>query len=148
MNKKQNEWNKKYNIKNSQKDNINDMIKDNIKNNRGSTTVEMCLIMPIVLGIVVLCMALLVNTIVDGKAQEVAYSTIYTYEVNMDGKNVANADNENIKIYTEKGLVKVQPSGIKGILGYSNPIVLYCTEYDKCTGRLRRWQAYGDIFQE
>ncbi|MDE6025109.1 MAG: pilus assembly protein [Lachnospiraceae bacterium] len=114
--------------------------------NSGSTTVEMCLVMPIVFIVIVLCIALLVNSSVDMKAQQMAYSTIYTYDVDMDNKDI-NIENR-WKLYTEKGFVKAEPKDIRGILGYSNQIVLYCTEYNKCTERLRRWQAYGDIFQE
>lgn len=133
----------KIDVKTNRKDK-----KNNNRNNRGSTTVEVCFVIPIVLAVIVLCISLLVNTIIDIKAQEMAYSTIYTYAINTENKEAVNLNKQKIKIKNEKGFIKAQPSGIKGILKYSNPIVLYCTEYDKCTERLRRWQAYGDIFQE
>ncbi len=149
MNNKRSKWdnkrrnNRKIDSKISRKNK-----KTNNRDNRGSTTVELCFVMPIVLGVIVLCISLLVNTIIDIKAQEMAYSSIYTYAINTDSKDAVNFNYQKIKIKNEKGLVKAQPSGIRGILKYRNPIVLYCTEYDKCTERLRRWQAYGDIFQE
>ncbi len=116
----------------------------NIKNkNLGSTTVEMCFVMPIVVFIIIFCMVLLLIPVNEIKTQEMSYSAIYTYS-----GSKGNITNEQIMLYEENGFIYGCARCIKGPLGYKTREVTYKTEYDKCTPRLRRWQMYGDIFQE
>lgn len=130
------------------------------KNNSGSTTVEMCFVMPIVFSVIIICLGILLGSVTDIRAQEMSYSAIYTYSgindfyigteyaqnnalYNKPGK----ADGQ-VKVYEKKGNLYGYTTDIEGILGIKNKNITYRTEYDKCTTRLRRWQLYGDIFQE
>lgn len=116
----------------------------NIKHkNSGSTTVEMCFVMPVVVVITIFCLMLLLIPVNDIKTQEMSYSAIYTYSGSAD-----NITNEQIMLYEENGVVYGCAKSIKEPLYSKNREVTYNTEYDKCTPRLRRWQMYGDIFQE
>lgn len=114
-----------------------------INKNSGSTTVEMCFVMPVVVVITIFCLMLLLAPINDIKAQEMAYSAIYTYSG--DAEDIIN---EQIMLYEENGFVYGSAKCKKESSYYKNREVTYKTEYDKCTPRLRRWQMYGDIFQE
>lgn len=114
-----------------------------INENSGSTTVEMCFVMPVVVVIIIFCLMLLLTPINDIKAQETSYSAIYTYS-----GDVEDIINEQIMLYEENGFVYGCAKCKKESSYYKNREVTYRTEYDKCTPRLRRWQMYGDIFQE
>ncbi|MCM1287853.1 MAG: hypothetical protein NC240_06035 [Clostridium sp.] len=113
-----------------------------IYKNSGSTTVEMCFVMPIVIFVTIFCLMLLLMPVHDIQMQELSYSAIYTYSG--DGSVI----NEQIRVYEENGFVYGCAKQIKAPLQYKDREITYKTEYDKCTPRLRRWQMYGDIFQE
>lgn len=116
----------------------------NIKRkNLGSTTIEMCFVMPVVVVITIFCLMLLLIPVNDIKRQEMSYSAIYTYSGDAE-----NNINEQLMLYEENGFVCGNAKSIKESVYYKNKKVTYKTEYDKCTPRLRRWQMYGDIFQE
>jgi len=112
-------------------------------NNSGSTTVEMCFVMPVVVFITIFCVMLLLIPVNDIKRQEMSYSAIYTYSGGAE-----NGINEQMMVYEENGFVFGCAKRIKEPLHYKSREITYKTEYDKCTPRLRRWQMYGDIFQE
>ncbi len=130
------------------------------KNNSGSTTVEMCFVMPIVFSVIVICLGILLSSVTEIRAQEMAYSAIYTYSgindfygdteytQNNALENKANKADGQVTVYEKKGNLYGYTTNIEGILGIKNKKVTYRTEYDRCTTRLRRWQLYGDIFQE
>ena len=114
-----------------------------INKNSGSTTVEMCFVMPIVIVVTIFCLMLLLMPVHDIQTQEQSYSAIYTYS-----GDSGNLVNEQIRVYEENGFVYGCARQIKASSHYKNREITYKTEYDKCTPRLRRWQMYGDIFQE
>lgn len=130
------------------------------KNNSGSTTVEMCFVMPIVFSVIVICLSILLGSVTDIRAQEMAYSAIYTYSgindfykgteyaQNNALENKPDKANGQLTVYEKNGNLYGYATNIEGILGIRNKEITYSTEYDRCTERLRRWQLYGDIFQE
>lgn len=103
----------------------------------------MCFVMPVVAVITIFCLMLLLIPVNDIKVQEMSYSAIYTYSGGAE-----DMINEQIMLYEEHGFVYGCAKCIKEFSHYKNREVTYKTEYDKCTPRLRRWQMYGDIFQE
>ncbi len=139
---------------------------DNMKENRGSITVEMCLIMPVVIGIVVFVIGIFLNTLMDFKAWGNSGVTFYSYyEGDKDETLIADEMTElinkkygeeiyidTIYSFADDGVieVRVQASDAikKGIYNYGGSSYVLKREYGKCTDRLRRWQLYGDVFLE
>lgn len=130
--------------------------------NRGSTTVEMCFVMPIILGILVMVIYLMFDAVNDSIVRGNCYTAIYTYRGDK-GKDLAGALTEGIGgalIGTDEGLLVtagagkgsvkacVHSEGDDGGYVYRVDAMEFETEYDKTTDRLRRWQFYGNVLWE
>ena len=120
---------------------------------KGSTTVEMCIIMPIILSLLVLFIFLFLSGANEGIVQGSTYMTLYTYELTgnmIEKEGILQGETQilgekmawEIKLYMKKGNVYAKAQK----LGERDRI--YGTEYGLCTSRLRRWQLYGDILWE
>lgn len=106
-------------------------------NNRGSATVEMSFIMPVIIFIIMELIWLFLGVMCDGRRQGRAYVNLYSYA----GENdmvVHNADGITCTGIYENDTVSDSVSEVRQ----------YSTEYEKRTGRLRRWQLYGDVLSE
>lgn len=123
------------------------IIKRKLHNNRGSTIIETSLIMPIVISICMAVIFIFLDVIGDGIVQGESYEAIYTYtgvsgkEENMFQRPVAG---QNGHLYCDGGFSSNADYGYC----YKGREVVYCTEYNLCTSRLRRWQLYGDVLWE
>lgn len=114
----------------------NDM---DICNNRGSSTVEMCFIMPVIVIIIAATIFLFLYAIDDARHQGVGYVNLYAYRGSDEViEGVAIGDGEISCAY----------SGEAGSYGIQRKCYIYSTEYGVRTGRLRRWQLYGDVLSE
>ena len=132
----------------------------------GSTTVEMCIIMPVLLGLIVLTTGIFISLYVDIEIFSKSYTQLYTYyQPNMNELEMkSDLEEELVKHYdgkvdvltvytcTENGVIEVKlksfDSGPEGLYVYGGGEFSYNLEYDKCTSRLRRWQLLGDIVCE
>jgi len=132
--------------------------------NKGSAVIEVCMIMPLLLGIIVLCIFLFIDSINDSVIRSDAYATLYTYNINADADEereecIININNhligvfclEDIDISEDDGEISlsVKSDYISGgnLHQYITEDKKYKTEYELCTKRLRRWQLYGDFVQ-
>ena len=130
--------------------------------NRGSTTVEMCFVMPIILGILVMVIYLMFDAVNDSIVRGNCYTAIYTYR-EVKGRDLAGALTEGIgetMIGSDEGLsvtagpgkgsvmARVTSDGDEGGYVYRVKSMKFETEYDKTTDRLRRWQFYGNVLWE
>ena len=105
--------------------------------NAGSSTVEMCFVMPIVIGIIYMVINLYLDAIYLGREQGSVYTEIY--QMSAEGIMFEDFNYNQIQTLTlnvDGGTIHV--SGEKE----------YSREYDLCTSRLRRWQLYGDVFSD
>lgn len=136
-----------------------------IADNSGSITVETCLIMPIVLGVVVLAISLFLNLFLDSKISSNSYIKLYTYYepeleadeavIELSDKLTAGYDNMDVvtvHAIAKEGVVRLELSSSdkkrSGMYVYAGNKYKYNLEYNKCTPRLRRWQAFGDVIYE
>ena len=134
------------------------------ENNKGSAIIEVCMIMPILLAIIVLCIFLFIDSINDSVIRSDAYTTLYTYNVKADKdeeqeKCIVNINNHMIGVFclsdmdicADEGEVSaaIRSDYITGgsLHQYIVEDKSYKVEYDLCTKRLRRWQVYGDVLQ-
>lgn len=131
---------------------------------RGSIVVEMSLVIPLVLWIVVNIIFVFIDSVNDSVLRMSAYTTLYQYDVEDEAQEEADKLLENINehlvgvyyldeadVSVDSGEVNVgiDSTGVSGgeIHEYKIRDLDYCTEYDLCSSRLRRWQLYGDILQ-
>ncbi len=134
------------------------------KNNKGSAVIELCFIMPMLLGIIVLCVFIFIDSINDSSIRSEVYTTLYTYNLDADAEDkktecIININNQLVGVFSVSDIDICDDEG-KICLGIENDYVSggvvhqylvgdknYEVEYDLCTDRLRRWQLYGDIVQ-
>lgn len=110
------------------------IIKEKIAN-RGSSTVEMCFIMPLIIILITAFIYLFLYIMDDGRKQAMSYVQLYTY----------NSEGEVAESYGEIYYAAAKEEGRYGI---DRKMKIYKTEYGVRTGRLRRWQLYGDVLSE
>lgn len=119
-----------------------------IKENRGSSTIEMCFVMPIILGIIMLYVFAFIDSINNSVIRSNSYTTLYTYNIgdsmqeeknkciiNINNHLIGNFSIADMSIADEDGKISLRAEG------------KYEVEYDLRTDRLRRWQLYGDVVQ-
>ena len=132
-------------------------------NNKGYATLEITLIMPLLVLLAVMIICIFIDSINDGASRAESYEFLYTYTKD-DGKMNSETGREYSFSHMLIGGASTEPevsdSGgeVKVSLyhmarkvsgGYtSGSRAEYKTEYDKTTGRLRRWQLYGDYLWE
>lgn len=129
-----------------------------VRDNAGSITVEMSLLMPIVLGVVMMLILLIVKGVKEGASLGISQVVAYEYE-NIDGDKTEGdvfEELKNIDLLKEaKGSID---EGVNYIIAtvsgedhggkYSVGMMRCKREWRLCTGRLRRWQLYGDVLYE
>lgn len=103
--------------------------------NRGSSTVEMCFVMPLIVIIIAAFIFLFLYAMDDGRSQARSYVKLYTY----------NSEGEVTEAYGE---IYCSTAKEEGRYGINRKMKIYKTEYGVRTGRLRRWQLYGDVLSE
>lgn len=108
--------------------------------NKGSATVEMCFIMPVIVCIVAGLIFLFLYSIQDSQIQAACYTALYTYAGQQDEMVVEGAG----EIYSNADCLQ----NIQSLQAGTDGGICYRTEYGQRTARLRRWQLYGDVFQE
>lgn len=106
--------------------------------NRGSSTVEMCFIMPAIVIIIAATIFLFLYAIDDARHQGVGYAGLYAYRNDEMIEGVTIGDGEISCAYL----------GEDSSYGIQRKCYIYSTEYGVRTGRLRRWQLYGDVLSE
>lgn len=135
----------------------NRILKNNVlKDNSGSAVIETTLVIPVVFAVVVMVIYLFFDVLNDGYTQGYGYSQIYSYRYDghvkeaYDKKGYAFVDSGDMDTFigekskaAEKNLLMAK----SWVYSYEDLGVTYCTEYDLCTDRLRRWQLYGDTLQ-
>ena len=129
---------------------------------KGYATLELTLIMPLLILMIVLIIGLFIDTINDGASRAGSYEYLYTYN-RKNEESAGTPDNPKFSqtiignadtsagITASGGEVAVNLYHIERRVngGYgAGSSAEYKTEYDKTTGRLRRWQLYGDYLWE
>ncbi len=94
--------------------------------NKGSITIEMCFVMPIIIGIIMILISIILSGLNEGEALGKSQLTVYQYSPEYSVEEGMDIVEENNSI-TSKGCTR---------------------EWDVCTDRLRRWQLYGDVLCE
>ncbi len=130
--------------------------------NRGSITVEMCFVMPIVIGIVMMLVMIILRGLNEGIALGSVQVLIYEYSDIDEGSGITY-DRVNDIEKLEGNMVLDQIAGGFDIGKESISLVVESSldtnnyamssqnckrERNKCTQRLRRWQLYGDVLCE
>lgn len=95
--------------------------------NRGSITIEMCFVMPIVIGIIMMLINMMLKGVEEGTILGNSQMKVYEYS---DLYVTQHSDGD---IYVEADFIF--STGSK-------------REWRVCTDRLRRWQLYGDVLCE
>lgn len=123
-------------------------------NHRGSITIEMCLVMPIVIGVVMMLILLILRGLNEGVALGLSQVMAYEYSSSEDTEGDLEQLQDSMMMAQVQGSLKVRDDEIsvdvgsdsKGINSIST---VGCTrEWEQCTDRLRRWQLYGDVLCE
>lgn len=112
--------------------------------NRGSAVIELCFVMPVVICIVVALIFLFLDSVRDADIQSESYSVLYTYRGQGGGQQEGIIADGGEVCGTADGTLVLD----FGIYMYAPRRICYRTEYGVCTGRLRRWQFYGDVLRE
>ncbi len=126
-----------------------------VRDDKGSITIEMCLVMPIVIGVVMMLILLILRGLNEGVALGTSQVMVYEYsasEKNMEGdlEKLQNA----MMMAQVQGSLKVRDDEISVTVGSdkeginSISTVGCAREWELCTDRLRRWQLYGDVLCE
>jgi len=127
------------------------------KHNQGSITIEMCFVIPIVLGIVIMLIMLIIKGANEGAALGGSQIAVYQYSdwwlVEEDGNQLEQLKDvgilEQINGYMDIGEDYVSVTAKSQREGNYTIATLSCTrEINLCTNRLRRWQLYGDVLWE
>lgn len=114
----------------------------NFTRNRGSATIEACLVVPIILCIVVISIFLFLDTVNDSIFMGEDYTNLYTYSQESGEKGNIVEQSGKLEIVQEPRRDSTR------LYVHQAPTIIYETDYDKVTGRLRRWQIYGDVFRD
>lgn len=128
------------------------------RDNRGSITIEMCFVMPIVIGIIMIVIFLILKGANEGAALGASQVVVYEFGDLPEGADESTGlkqlqasimlDSVNGKIDIEKDLISVSVSSMDEGEIYSIQEVGCTREWQVCTDRLRRWQLYGDVLCE
>lgn len=127
--------------------------------NRGSITIEMCFVMPIVVAVVMMLIMLIMRGLNEGNALGTAQSMVYEYSDFNEGGKISDlpvTDIEQLKktimLDQVTGNFDIREDSISLGVGSLEADSLHsissmgcCRERNKCTGRLRRWQLYGNV---
>ena len=132
--------------------------------NKGAALIEATIIIPIILFIIINCIFLFLDCINDSIIVGEGYCSIYSFSEYVPIDDIKNSFDKSVKdvlvgtgteisadTSTSLGKLDLKIKGNKSannIYKYKLEDVKLSMEYDKCTGRLRRWQMYGDIFSE
>lgn len=139
-----------------------EMLYDKQRLNRGSAVLEMTLLMPVLIGIIMLVVFLLLDTIYDATVQGDGYTSLYTFSdgevlqentaLLQDALNQKIAFGEIAVLGFEKMLTVqldiASRQKNKGVYGYEQSERKVIREKNICADRLRRWQVYGDVIWE
>ena len=98
----------------------------------------MCFIMPAIVIIIAATIFLFLYAIDDARHQGVGYAGLYAYRNDEMIEGVTIGDGEISCAYL----------GEDSSYGIQRKCYIYSTEYGVRTGRLRRWQLYGDVLSE
>lgn len=129
-----------------------------IKNNTGSITVEMCFVMPVVIGIIMMLIFLILRGLNEGTALGTSQTMVYEYsgyeEVDF-GETNNSKYLDGIMFDQVIGSFQLEENSISANIRSSEKGKIYsisavgCTrEHNLCTARLRRWQLYGNVLRE
>lgn len=130
-----------------------------LEDNKGSITVEMCFVMPVVIGVIMMLIVILLRGVEEGDVLGKGQLLVYEYSDLQGSENitVANDAFENsswpggveCNFVVEENMVRV---GIKsGDLvpdTYSISPMRCSRQRNLCTQRLRRWQLYGNVLRQ
>lgn len=129
-----------------------------IKNNTGSITVEMCFVMPVVIGVIMMLILLIIRGLNEGTALGTSQVMVYEYSDFEEAKSTGTADGkdlEGIMLDQVVGSFELEEDSIRANVRssekgkiYSISIVGCNRERNLCTARLRRWQLYGNVLRE
>lgn len=112
--------------------------------NRGSATIELCFVMPVIICVVMALIFLFLDSVRDADIQSENYSALYTYRGQSAGQKSSVILNGGELYGASEGTLTWD----FGTYMYTPGQIRYCTEYEVCTDRLRRWQFYGDVLRE
>lgn len=129
--------------------------------NKGYITIEMCMVMPIIIGVIMLLIMLILRAGNEGMAlgisQVVAYG-ISGESFSMDEEDASDELTQLDKlpalekvqgyVSVKEDELKVDVRGGEEGYAYSMTQVGCVREWNMCTDRLRRWQLYGDVLCE
>ncbi|MBR4515065.1 MAG: pilus assembly protein [Lachnospiraceae bacterium] len=133
------------------------------EDNKGYATLELTLIMPLLILMIVMIAGIFIDAINDGDVRAKSYVYLYTYTKDSNknetgsetglpfGHAVIGGADTGASVNASGGEVSVSlyhvERSVRG--GYTaGSSTEYKTEYDKTSGRLRRWQLYGDYLWE
>jgi len=129
--------------------------------NKGYITIEMCLVMPVVIGIIMMLVMLILKAGNEGMA--LGLSQLVTYNISDDSfkqeelwslseqlrlNNMVGFDNLSGTAKLSENELRVMVKSSKEANDYSISPVECVREWNMCTDRLRRWQLYGDVLCE
>lgn len=127
--------------------------------NRGSITVEMCFVMPIIVGVIMMLIMIMLKGLNEGNA--LGSSQVMIYEYNEFGDGVGVLYDEKSKVEgLENSIILDQITGEFQVSQDSVGVRIESVDNEeigaissvgckrekgKCTDRLRRWQLYGNV---
>ncbi len=131
-------------------------------NNRGSITIEMCFVMPVVIGVVMMLIMTILRGLNEGVALGSTQTLIYQFSDIDEGSGITDDRVKDIEKLEESMVLDKITGGfdittdsielkVESCLSPSNYAMSSqnCRrERNKCTQRLRRWQLYGDVLCE
>lgn len=130
--------------------------------NRGSITIEMCFVMPVVIGVVMMLIMTILRGLNEGVALGSTQTLIYQFSDIDEGSGITDDRVKDIEKLEESMVLDKITGGfdittdsielkVESCLPPSNYAMSFQScrrERNKCTQRLRRWQLYGDVLCE
>ena len=129
-----------------------------LEDDRGSITLELCFVMPIVIGVVMMLIFITLRGLNEGIALGKSQVMVYQYS-EADSRQLSLSDslklNSGIMLDEVSGSLTADKEAISLYVNSSDKESMYSVsgigckrEWKLCTKRLRRWQLYGDVLCE